>query len=687
MADRFLRLDIPTLGKDTLRIYGFTGREAISQPFHFDLQLLSENASVAFENVVGQRVTVRLRLADGSDRCINSFVSRFTQSGKDDQHSYYHAHIVPWLWFLTRTTDCRIFQNKTVRQILESVFTELGFTDFEFKLEGTYEPLEYCVQYRETDFNFVSRLMEEFGIFYLFQHDDRRHTLVIADSPSAHRPNGTHPKMRYLPVAGGAAQHDAITSCHLEQEFRSGKYAVTDYNFKGPSDAMRTTASGAVQVGDNRKYEVFDYPGRYLRQDRGTQLTKIRMQEEECTNLVLNGTSSCPALAAGDRFDLAEHYRDDLNRAYVVIEVQHNAAGIQAFTSGAGAGDTRTYSNQFASIPYATPYRPPRITPKPIVEGVQTAVVVGPEGEEIYTDPDGHGQVKVQFHWDRYGKRDQDSSCWIRVSHLWAGKGWGAIAIPRIGQEVIVDFLEGDPDRPIITGRVYNAEQTPPYALPANKTQSGIKSRSSKDGGTVNFNEIRMEDKKGSEELYLHAEKDETIVVENDKSEKVGNNETVGIGNDRSETVGGNETLSVVGNRTRTVNQNEVVTVLLTRTHTVGANEAVSVGGAQEVSVVGAHILSVGGLQNVNVGAEQAVLVGRNQDTKVGNDQSISVGTNYSLDAGKSVVVTAGDEITIRTGKALIQMKKSGDILIEGKDITIKGSGEVVVKGQKVLHN
>jgi type VI secretion system secreted protein VgrG len=391
------------------------------------------------------------------------------------------------------------------------------------------------------------------------------------------------------------------------------------------------------------------------------------MEEVEAQHAVVRGSGNCRSFSTGFRFDLLDHERTDQNTTYLLTSITHHAHQ-PGFESGADEAGEH-YSNIFTCIPCSVPFRPPRLTPKPLIQGTQTAIVVGPAGEEIYVD--NYSRVKVQFHWDRVGQRNEHSSCWIRVSQPWAGKGWGGISIPRIGQEVVIDFLEGDPDRPIITGRVYNAEQMPPYALPGNKTQSGLKSRSSKGGSPSNFNEVRFEDLKGSEELYIQAEKDENILVKNDKSETVGHDETIHILNDRTETVDGHETLTVHKNRTRNVTQNEVVTVNLTRTHTVGINEAINIGAAQEVTV----------------GAMRMVTVGLSQTT--------SVGINNTLLVGKNLSIAAGDQITIKTGKASITMKKDGSIAIKGKNILIEGSGKItgkasgniILKGSKILEN
>ena len=482
-GNRLIAIDTP-LGKDVLLLQGFSGHEGISRLFTFHLDLLSLKDSISFKDIVGKNVTIGIRLANNSLRYLNGFVSRFAQSGSEQRFTHYQIEVVPWLWFLTRNADCRIFQNKSIPDIVQQVFTDRGFKDVKNSLTGTYDPREYCVQYRETDFNFVSRLMEQYGIFYFFQHENGKHTLVLADSTSAYQPCPGQETGQYDPVAGGLEHEDNITGWQMEQELRTGKYSLTDYNFETPSTSLLSSDPTMVKVGGNTAYEIYDYPGEYLNRSQGDATTKVRMQEEETGHLVVSGSSVCRAFASGYKFKLEDHYRDDMNDSYLLTDVQHVASVGSSYTS-AEVGSGEHYSNHFTCIPASVPFRPARITPKPFVQGPQTALVVGKSGEEIWVDK--YGRVKVQFYWDRKGKKDENSSCWIRVSQNWAGKNWGAMWIPRMGQEVIVDFLEGDPDRPLITGRVYNAEQIVPYPLPDNQTVSTLKSRSSKGGGSANL--------------------------------------------------------------------------------------------------------------------------------------------------------------------------------------------------------
>lgn len=550
MADRFTQenrlISIETpLGPDTLLLRSFVGGEGISRLFHFHLDLMSEDPDIDFDRIVGQNVTVSIRLADpGAKRYFNGHVSKFVQLPGEGRLAHYQADMVPWLWFLTRTSDCRIFQNKSIPDIVQEVFRDFSFTDFENQVQGHYEPREYCVQYRETAFNFVARLLEQEGIFFFFRHENGKHILVLADKPAAHRPCPEMPSARYERVVGRGydREEDTVLEWRAVQEMRPGKYALEDYNFETPSTSLLSNVDSRIDQGGNHRFEVYDYPGEYLKRAEGDALVRLRMEEQELPHAVVDGEGTCRPFSSGFRFELTDHERRDQNGPYVLTSVKHSAHSGNFFSDR--AGDGASYANTFTCTPFSVPFRPPRITPKPLVQGPQTAVVVGPSGEEIHTDK--HGRIKVQFHWDRRGTYDEKSSCWVRVSQPWAGKNWGAVWLPRIGQEVVVDFLEGDPDRPIITGRVYNAEQMPPYDLPANQTQSGFKSRSSKGGGAANFNEIRFEDKKGSEEIHVNAERNLSTVVEAD--------ETRSVGGSRSTKIKKDETLVISdGNRKETL--------------------------------------------------------------------------------------------------------------------------------------
>ena len=665
------------LGPDVLALRSVSVQEQISRLFQIEAELSSENGEVDFDKVVGYGATVRLYIGQKDKRYFDGVVSRLVQVANQGGYAHYRATIVPWLWFLTRTSDCRIFQAKTVPDIIEQVFKGHGFNDYQLKLSGNYQPREYCVQYRETDFNFVSRLMEQEGIYYFFEHQDGKHTLVLADSISAHNPFPGYADVTFYELEKGAAAREVITDWTMEKEVQPVASALQDFDFKKPKTSLLASTNVTRKYG-KAQFEIYDYPGEYVDHGDGQRLADVRLEELQTQYETLHGQASARGLAAGHIFKLKNHSRKDQNRDYLITGVSLHADAGEFATAGGGSGaGSEFFSCNFTCIDKAQQFRPVRLTPKPIVQGPQTAIVVGPSGEEIYTDE--HARVKVHFHWDRHDKSDENSSCWVRVSQYWAGKTWGTIHIPRIGQEVIIEFLEGDPDRPIITGRVYNADQTPPYDLPANKTQSGLKSRSSKGGSAPNFNEIRFEDLKGSEEVYIHAEKDQNNVVENDettkvghdRTENVGNNENITIGKSRTENVGADESISISGNRTETVTKDESITINGGRTENVSKDESITIEGGR----------------TENVSKDESVTVGGARTVSVAKDDSLSVGKNLTIDAADSISITTGD--------ASITMKKDGTIQIKGKDIKIeasgkidaKASGDIKLKGSKIAEN
>src|SRR5215470_7468680 len=572
------RLAITTpLGKDALLLRGFNGNEGISQLFHFDLDLLSENESLKFQDLVGKNVTLRIFDGKGNERNWNGFISRFSQGSQDRRLTAYRAQMVPWLWFLTRTSDCRIFQNKTVPDIIEKIFSDLKFKDYQLRLYGNFAPRDYCVQYRESDFNFVSRLMEEEGIYYFFKHEQNKHTLVLANDPTAHEACPGQKTARYDFRGGAVTYEDVITEWHHEEEFRTGAWAQTDYNFETPSTSLAVTVKG------NNPYEIYEYPGEYRVRGDGDRLARVRLQEQTARTSISQGASGCRHFTSGFQFALQDHYRKDLNTPYLLTAVRH--AATQGSYEAGGTSEELSYRNSFECMPFSIPYRPQRLTPQPFVQGCQTAVVVGPGGEEIYTDK--YGRVKVQFHWDREGKKNENSSCWIRVSHPWAGQGWGAISIPRIGQEVIVDFLEANPDMPIIVGRVYNAEQMPPFGMPGGAVISGVKSNSTKGGG--GYNEISLNDTKGTELINIHAQYDQQKKVEHDERANIGNDRTEQVGHDEKITIGNNRTEVVKHDETIAISNDKTEYVKRDRSLTVDRDKFETVNGRKSIHIVKGH--------------------------------------------------------------------------------------------------
>lgn len=563
---RFLKIKT-TLGETKLLLEKFSGTEEVSTPFEFQLRLLSEDAAVDLKSLLRTTATIYMTLADGTKRWFHGVFRSLKQVQEGDAEAIdigegrttqaardlvvYEGILVPKLWFLSLKADCRIFQEMTVKQIIEKIFSEASITDYEFRTQGTYPARDYCVQYRETSFNFISRLLEQEGIFYFFEHSETAHKIIFADKSSVQAVCPGQATANYAYSDSGVVEghQDGIIDIARIEKAYTGQATLQDYDFEKPNVNLKASETGGNE-------EVYDYPGRYTAVSDGSRYVRVRLEEHEVEQFLIDGTSRCRAFRPGYNFKLQEHFRADNNVEYFLVSVAHEALDSTYLHGGSAAQD---YVNSFKAIPKTVPFRPAQRAIRPIVRGPQTALVVGKTGEEIWVDK--YGRVKVQFYWDRVGTKDEKSSCWVRVSQIWAGKNWGWVTIPRIGQEVIVDFLEGDPDRPIITGRVYNADQMPPYTVPANQTQSGIKSRSSKQGGTENYNEIRFEDLKGSEMVTVHAEKDMETTVEHDDTQTIQNNRTIKVDGTHTETIVKDTTITITeGNVSLTINQgNETI--------------------------------------------------------------------------------------------------------------------------------
>ncbi|WP_324743367.1 type VI secretion system Vgr family protein [Pseudomonas veronii] len=555
-TSRLAKITSP-LGPDVLLLNQMGGGEELGRLFAYELQLTSLDANIDLNKLLGKPMSVGVQLADGGERHFHGIVAQCSQSIDQGQFASYQVTLRPWLWLLSRTSDCRIFQNLSIPQIIKQVFRDLGFSDFEDALSRPYREWEYCVQYRETSFDFVSRLMEQEGIYYFFRHEQDRHVLVLADAYGAHATVPGYASIPYYPKDEQQRERDHLYNWHLAQQVQPGSLELNDYDFQRPSASIdvRSAMPRPHAAGD---YPLYDYPGTYVQSADGEHYARTRIEALQTLHEQIEFNGNARGLGSGHLFSLTGFSRQDQNREYLIVGCRYYI--VQESLESGGGSSSAQFDSSLTCIDAQQSFRPLANTYRPIVKGPQTALVVGPKGEEIWTDQ--YGRVKVHFYWDRHDQSNENSSCWIRVSQSWAGKNWGSMQIPRIGQEVIVSFLEGDPDRPIITGRVYNAEQTVPYKLPENATQSGMKSRSSKGGSPANFNEIRMEDKKGAEQLYIHAERNQDIAVENDEGHWVGrdrhstvdHNETVRIGNDRLRAVLANDALHVGGAKSDSIN-------------------------------------------------------------------------------------------------------------------------------------
>lgn len=669
------------LGENVLLLQHMTATEALGRLFEFELNLLSEQPDIQLQDLLGQPMTVRLTLPDDQIRYFNGFVSRATQVGMFGNYHAYQVSLRPWFWFLTRTADCRIFQEMTVPDIIKQMFRDHGFSDVEDLLSEEYRNWEYCVQYRETDFNFISRLMEQEGIYYYFKHEEDKHTLVLSDSIESHKPVVGYEEVPYYPPQEQARrEREHIYDWLIAHEVQPSAYALNDFNFKTPKANLQVNLSSTVEYALSN-LEVFDYPGEYVERDEGVTYVRRRVEEVDAQFEVLQGQSNTRGFFAGGMFEMTNFPREDQNREYLIVSAMHNLQSGQ-YESGGETGAGTTFSCNFSVIDSNQPYRHPRTTPKPVVQGPQTAIVVGPAGQEIHTDE--YGRVKVQFHWDRHGQADENSSCWIRVSHPTAGKNWGAVAIPRIGQEVIVDFLEGDPDRPIITGRVYNADEMPPFDLPNNGMVSGMKSNSTPGGG--GYNEISMNDTKGEENVTIHAQYNMDTVVENDQSSTVHNNRTTTVDVDDSETVSNNQTLTVGSNQTLDVGSNQTITIGGERSVNVGSSDSLTVGSARTMSVGSSESVTISGSRSMTVGGSEVVNVSGDQNTTATNIND-TAGANVTIAAGANAQVTGAANVTITAGSALTLTAGGSSIVINAGGITLSTGGVITESASLLKHN
>lgn len=610
----------------------FTAQEELARLSEYNVDLLSVRADIKADELLGTPATLAMELEDGkTKRHFNSYITRLSVLGEIETPAYgtnkgylYRLTLRPWLWFLTRTSTCQIFQNKDVPAIIKEVLDRAAVQEvssYDFRLTGSYQPWENCVQYRETDFNFVCRLMEQEGIHYFFEHDNGKHVMVLADTTDQHVKKALG-NYKFATSEEGVRSSDAasISAWEVSQEIQPGVYQIDDFDFEKPKADLAKNKSD--QSGHKMNaLEIFDYPGEYTTPDEGQHYADVRMAELKAQYHVCHGATSFRATEVGRTFTLTEHPVAAQNANYLIL-----ASSIQATeTAASSTGDAAMeFHCNFNAMPSQTPFRPQRITPKPIVQGPQTAIVVGPKGDEIHTDQ--YGRVKVQFHWDRYGKSDENSSCWVRVSQLWAGKGWGGMALPRIGQEVIVGFLEGDPDWPIITGRVYNADQPPPYSLPDQQTITTIISRSTPNGTKDNYNELRFDDRKGDEHVWMQAEKDYYYLIKNDSLGWVKNEYHLKIDQGRFEETGGDR---------------------------------------QDKSK---------GDYNAEVTGDYSLKVGQNHQHKVGQGYNIDSGTAVHLKAGTTLVIEAGVSISLKASGSFVNIGPSG-VDISGPMVKINSGG------------
>lgn len=713
---RLLRLSFPNGDgpKAMLVANRLDGFEALSRDFQYTVEVLADDARIPLKDVLGKMVTLSLVREDGSLRYFNGYVFEFRLSRVDGGFAFYQLTLAPWLAFLRQRRDNYLFHGKTLLDCTRETFADYPQQSVAFRISGPDPLFTDACQYEESDYNHLHRRWEAQGWFYFYEHHAKGHTLVLCDDSTQLAPIDGTASIPFQDMAG-SLEDDGIHEWVPVRRFVPSKVALSSFDFKQPRP-MQAELPTLNQQGDVPQLEIYDYAGAYAyaNQAEGDAQARLRMEEFEAQGKCFEAAGNDRAVQPGRCFTLSEHF-DIGDEAFLVVEAQHQASNNYLMDSGEPA----QYRNRLRCVRKAVPWRPGRglNSQQPRIYGVQTAIVVGPAGEEILTDE--YGRVRVQFHWDRVGGYDENSSAWVRVASTWAGSNFGFVAIPRIGQEVLVQFLDGNPDRPLITGRVYNQDNMPPWDLPANKTQTGILTRSSSGGGYDNANAIRFEDKKGQEELWLHAEKDQRIEVENDESHWVGhdrqktvdhdetvhvkhnrtetvdNDETITVHNNRSERVDHNETISIGDNRSETVGQNETISIGQNQTVHIGDNRSVTIGGNKTETIALAKAETIGLAKALTIGAAYQTTVGGLMNTTVALMQTEQVGLSKQVDVAKKFNISAGDEFTVTVGKSQLSMKSDGTIILKGVSIQLEASkdqqytakGNITLKARKILEN
>lgn len=651
-------------GADQFHLVRMKGTEGISKLYQFDVEVVCDDPDLEVEEYIGQAAVITLldQTNDTEDqtRYIHGIISRIEVGEQGIEQNTYYMTLVPKVWPLTYRVNNRIFQNQSVQQIIETILTDAGVQgdEYRFELSASLPVREYCVQYRESELAFIQRLMEDEGIHYYFEHEDDIHVLVMSDVSSTNPPiSEEESEIPYYHDSQGAVREQHVFRFRFSESVTPEQVTLRDFDFKKPK--LRLEANEKAEVEHEQDLEIYDYPGQFTDSDAGRRNAEIRLQGLNRYRKKALGESDVNRMKPGYSFSLEEHERDALNAEYLITHIEHICSQPQVLEVGA-SNEGSKYHNTFTCIPFDVPFRPIRETPRPIVEGTQTATVTGPSGEELYTDE--FGRVKVQFHWDREGKSNEESSCWIRVSQPAAGAGFGGFFLPRIGEEVIVDFLEGDPDKPIVIGRVYHGANRPPYKLPDEKTKSTIKTNSSKGGG--GFNEIRFEDKKGEEQLFVHAEKDKDLRIKNSSREWIGNNQHLIVNKNRQEEIKGDSHHKVKGE--------EVTHIEGNRSHLHDADLLQETKGSEHYKVGDQRIIKIEGDDHLKIAGAL--------NTQVGSKQSIKAGQDIHVKAGTNLVMEAGSTISLKAGGSFITIGPSG-VSISGPMVNVIASGALNLKG------
>jgi type VI secretion system secreted protein VgrG len=691
--ERVVKAHTP-LGEDQLMFRSMHGTEGLSQLFEFEVDLLSPSAAIDMKAVLGKPLTLEIRTA-GAPRFLNGQVVRFSMIGREggttSRHTVYRATVRPWLWYLTRTSDNKIFQNKSVIEVLDEVFADYGFA-FEKKLSGSYRQWEYCVQYQETDFAFVCRLMELEGIYYYFKHENGQHTLVLADDISAHEPTPDYETINYFAADRDLSEDtEVIDRWEVVEEIRSGGYVVDDFDFTKPKADLSNVRNQPLS-NDHADYEMYEWLGDYTDPGQGEHYARVRLEEAQAMAQRSSGHATVRGMAPGYRFTMQNSPRGDDNQEYLTVAVSYSLRE-GGYATGAAPSD---YGFSFVVQPASVPFRPARAMVMPRTSGPQTATVVGPPGEEIWTDQ--YGRVKVQFHWDRYGQRNENSSRFVRVSHVIAGDGFGAVFTPRIGQEVVVDFISGRPDRPIIVGRVYNADQMPPFSLPGEATRSGFVTRSTPGGSPATANSLVFEDKMGAEFVALHAERELNVSVEANETHDTGGSRTTVITGHESATYKSGEERHISKGAVEEIDGGEHRTVTGGATETVSGSELRTISDGATEHVTGGQLRTItGGLTETTNGIVKKTIVGNVTEDTTGTVTLTTTGpvnetvtgtwtrkvTQASQDTHQSTLTETitGDHTSTVTGGDYIGKARNLRIDATAGNIDITAPATITIKG------
>ncbi|HEY3897615.1 MAG TPA: type VI secretion system tip protein TssI/VgrG [Chthoniobacter sp.] len=632
---RFASIETP-LGEDRLLLRNLTGREEMGRPFDYSLTLLDPQGDLDPNHLIGLNSTVRIQVETGEadqTRYINGFITSLSFLGYQYGAGLFHARLVPWLGLLTRTSDCRSFQERTVPQILEEVFTDFGFKDFRFDLTENYQPKPFCVQYNETAFNFVSRIMENEGMYYWWQHENGKHTMVITDSATTHGPHPLRSQIEWRPRTG-VFEDGYLYNMRLQKTVSPGAYALNDYNFKSPQDDLRAKQD-RPKPNAVANFAHFEYPGYYRERGNGERLSSVRLQEAQVNHETIDAEVTARAMAAGYKFQLTRAERADQERGYLIVGSSLSLSVNDYAARGTGSGDR--FEGHIHALPEGVMFRPARITPKPTVTGPQPGLVVGPAGEEIYCDE--YGRVKVHFYWDRRSHANQESSKWVRVSQSAAGGGYGFMSLPRVGQEVLVEFMNGDPDQPIITGRVYNKANEHPYDPKELKTRSSWKTNTYPGGG--GFNEMRFEDSKGKEQIFIHGQKDlDTRILEKHR-------EFTGI----------------------------------SKHVTVTEDHRVATGQDKHENISRHHIENVDGEHSSRVGGNDVAWRAKDSQLFVGANALLVTQGQVNLNSGGEVSVTASKKLVVEAPSITLNAGNGNFVKIDASGVTIVGTMVMINSG------